>query len=306
MRSPASVLSPNATGSLYMTLGSLGYVVNDAFIRAAVDEGLDVYQALFTRGVAMTLLFATLGRARGEQLSRSHVRGALPVRVGAEVMGTVLFFAALVNLDFANAQTILLVVPFAVTLVAARWFGETVSTRQYAAVALGFLGVVAVIRPATSAFSGWSLVVVAAAACLVVREFATLRVPDETPALAIATLTAVAVTAVMGVISVFRGWGDLTPRAVLLLALACLCLTAGYLFTIETVRVGDLSVSAPFRYTTLLGAVVIGTAVFDEPLDALTVAGCTIIVIAGFWAIRLDHHQQLAPPTLPITPRGNG
>jgi len=37
-------LSANALGSLYMTLGTLAYVVNDGLIRLATDEGLDVYQ----------------------------------------------------------------------------------------------------------------------------------------------------------------------------------------------------------------------------------------------------------------------
>jgi drug/metabolite transporter (DMT)-like permease len=64
-------------------------------------------------------------------------------------------------------------------------------------------------------------------------------------------------------------------------------------FTIQTVRVGDLSVSAPFRYTTLVGSVVIGLVVFDEVPDALTVIGCAVILGAGLYAIHLERQRPV-------------
>lgn len=281
-------LSPNGQGCVYMVIGSLGYVINDAFVRAATDEGLDVYQALFFRGIAMTVLFAAASQVRGDRLTRVHLQPPLVARVAAELVATALFFAALVRMDFANAQTILLLVPFAVTLAAAATLGERVSRLQYGAVLAGFGGVLAVVRPATDGFSIWSLAVVAAAAVMVVRELATQRIDDDISPLPVALLTAVSLTAFMGLLSILSGWGPVTLRAVVFLGLACLCLMVGYIFTIQTVRVGELSVSAPFRYTTLVAAVVIGVLVFDEPVDLLTGVGCGVIVAAGLWSIRLD------------------
>ena len=279
-----------------MVIGSLGYVVNDALVRAATEEGLGVYQTLFVRSIAMAVLLGVGSRVRGQRLRRIDLRGPLVLRVAAELVAAALFFAALVHLEFANAQTILLLVPFAVTLVASIYLGEAVSTRQYVVVLAGFAGVVAVVRPATTAFSGWSLMVVGSAAILVVREFATRQIDDDTPALPIALLTAVALAALTGVLSIFNGWGEITPAAAGLVGLACVSLAVGYVFTIQTVRVGDLSVSAPFRYTTLLGAVVIGIWFFDETPDALTVLGCTVIVVAGIYAIRLDRSRMAELP----------
>ena len=80
----------------------------------------------------------------------------------------------------------------------------------------------------------------------------------------------------------------MTGRGALLILLASCLLFFGYLFTIESVRVGDLSVSAPFRYTILLGAVVTGYVLFDEVPDAFTLAGSALIVVAGLYAISLD------------------
>ena len=274
-----------------MTIGSLGYVVNDALIRVAADEGLNVYQALCLRGIAMTVLFAGFGRARRVRISRDQLQRPLLVRIGAELVASALFFAGIVRLDFANAQTILSIVPFAVTLVAALTLGERVSPRRYLTVLIGFAGVVLVVRPATEQFSIWSLVVLASAAVLVVREFATQRVDPGVPASTISLLTAIGLTLLTGVLSAIAGWGPLTSKAIVALAFACLFLVVGYVFTIQTVRVGELSVSAPFRYTTLLGAVVLGYVVFDEVPDGFTIIGCSVIVGSGLYALYLERSE---------------
>lgn len=285
-------LSPNALGSLYMTLGTLAYVVNDALIRLATEQGLDVYQALFLRGCAMVVILAALTKHRGEALDRRLFSGPLLARVAAEVVGTALFFAGLIQLEFANAQTILMLTPFVVTLVAARRLGERVSPLAWLIVAAGFAGVLAVVRPTPGEFSAWSLLVLAAALALAIREFATRRADPDISALPIALVTAVAITSMMGVISVFTGWGSITQRSLLYLAFAMVCLIAGYLFAIQTVRVGDLSATAPFRYTAVVFAVIVGLVFFDEAPDALTWIGCAVIVVAGIWSARLDASRQ--------------
>ena len=279
-----------------MTLASLGYVLNDALIRKATEEGLDVYQALCLRGVAMAAVFAVAGRVRGESLRRHHLQRPLLLRTVCEIMGTALFFGALVRIEFANAQAILQLIPFGVTLAAALLLGERVTTRHYVTILVGFVGVLIVIRPATEGFSAWSLLAVGSASFVIAREFFTRDVDAATPAVAIATLTAVASSMLMAVISSFSGWGDLTPAAVLYLAGSCTSLIAGYLFSIETVRVGDLSVSAPFRYTILLGAVVFGYLFFSEVPDQLTILGSVIIVATGLYAVMLERRSPAVRP----------
>ncbi len=295
LSNPLAGMSPNALGAIYMVIGSLGYVTNDALIRVATDEGLDVYQALCLRGIGMTALFAALLRVRGRVVSRSQFSRPVFGRVGAELVGTALFFAAIVNLEFANAQTILLIVPFAVTLAAAVVLGEAVSARQYVTVVAGFAGVICVVQPGTGAFSPWSLAVVVAAAALTFREFATRRVDDSIPAEFVAFVTAFAITVMTGALAVFTGWNPINSTAAVVVAAACLCLVVGYVFTIQAVRVGDISVSAPFRYTTLLGAVVLGYVFFDEIPNVLTVIGCTIILASGMYAIRLEQAAKRFP-----------
>lgn len=286
-------LAPNALGALYMTLAALAIVVNDGLIRLATERGLDVYQALFLRGCCMVVIFAVVNGMRGEGMLPVPVSRPVAVRVTAEVVATSLFFAGLVHLRFANAQTILMLVPFAVTAVAAT-LGEQVGARHYLAVLVGFVGVLAVVRPTPSGFSLWTLPVIASTAAIVIRELATRRIEPSLGPLPIALLTAVANTATTGTISAFTSWGTVRPGTVALLVLACFCLAAGYLFSIQTVRVGDLSFSAPFRYTSVLGAVLIGLLLFDETPDTLTAIGCTLIVVAGLMTAAADRVTRRA------------
>ena len=76
--------------------------------------------------------------------------------------------------------------------------------------------------------------------------------------------------------------------SIVALVVACGFLIVGYLCAIEAVRVGDLSVSAPFRYTAVVGAVVVGYVMFDEAPDPLTWFGCVLIVSAGVASARAD------------------
>ncbi len=274
-----------------MVLGSIGYVVNDSLVRKVSDQGLDVYQVLCMRSAGLAVLMYAVGQLRGESFQTSHLQSSVLKRVAAEMLAGVLFFAAVVRIEFANAQAILLLVPFAVTMAAAVVLKERVSMLRYLTVALGFVGVVIVIRPATDGFSAASLLVVAAAAVLVIRELSTRDVPAEIPAVSIGFVTAVGMTLVTAVLALAAGWGSVTLGQLGLITLAFSSLYFGYYFTIQTVRVGDLSVSAPFRYTTLIGAVILGIVLFDEIPDLLTIVGISIIFITGIYSVYLERTE---------------
>jgi len=275
-----------------MTLGSLAYVLNDAAVRLASEQGIGVYQVVALRGAAMGVLFACVGTIRDELPKRQHLQRALLGRVVAEVVGTVLFFTALVRMEFANAQAILQIVPLLVTLAAAVLLGERVSGGRYATIVVGLIGVIIIIRPATDGFTAWSLVVVLSVLAVVGRELMTRSVEPGVPALSIALITALGNTTVGTGLAVAEGWNTPSARAMSFIGLASGLLFFGYLFTIQTVRVGDLSVSAPFRYTILLGAILSGWALFDEPPDALTIIGAGVILATGLFAISLDRNES--------------
>jgi S-adenosylmethionine uptake transporter len=70
-----------------------------------------------------------------------------------------------------------------------------------------------------------------------------------------------------------------------LLILATVFLVVAILTSVMTMRVGDLAVVTPFRYTSLLVALVLGLVVFGEWPDAITLLGASIIIAMGLFTI---------------------
>ena len=69
-----------------------------------------------------------------------------------------------------------------------------------------------------------------------------------------------------------------------LLAAAAILLATGYVFMVATLRLGDLSGTAPFRYSNVLFAIILGMVFFGEFPDAVSYAGMALIIAAGLYA----------------------
>ncbi|MGI9608424.1 MAG: DMT family transporter [Acidimicrobiales bacterium] len=281
---PITSSSANLRGAGWMTLGMLGYVVNDAFIKLAAEE-IPLFEAIFLRGLVITMVLVLLTRSRGEFHSlREHLNRPLGLRVATETLATVLYLLALTKLPIAGITAVLQIVPVAVTFAAARLLRERVSLARVGAVLVGFIGVLLVVKPGTDDFSPWYIAGFLAVFVIVVRELATTRIPSSVPSLVVALGTAVAITTMGGVVSLGQGWERPDISVLGLLVGASAFLTLGYVASVVTVRTGDLSFSAPFRYTVLVFAIVLQIVVFGDVPDALTFVGTAIIGAAGLWA----------------------
>ena len=157
-------------------------------------------------------------------------------------------------------------------------FGEPVGWRRWSAIVAGFIGVLIIVRPGLAGFSQFSLFALVSVAFCALRDLATRRIPAQIPSLFITLLTTVTVTTAGGAILVpLGGWTPPSARALGLLALAAVLLLIGYQCIIMALRSGDISAVAPFRYSALLWAMLLGYLVFGDVPDAMMVTG------------RLDH-----------------
>jgi len=268
-----------------MTAGMFGYVVNDAFIKRAAED-LPLFQAIFFRGVVITALLIVIVRVRKSTAPlRSYFGRPIMLRMLMEALGTVAYLVTLTKVPLAGLSAVMQLVPLAVTFAAARLLREQVNIHRIVSLMIGFAGVLFVIRPGGDDFSPWFLGGIAAVALVVARELATRKVPAEIAGTAIALGTAVVITTMGGVISVFQGWK--VPSLLVLALLSCgacfLCL--GYIASVNSIRLGDISFSAPFRYTVLVFAIVLQIVVFNEVPDAMTFIGSGLVAIAGFYAL---------------------
>ncbi|MCA0003524.1 MULTISPECIES: DMT family transporter [unclassified Mesorhizobium] len=279
-------LSPNLRGALFMVVAMAGFTLNDAITKYS-SQSMNMAQVMLIRGAFASLFVGLLAWQRGALVRpRSMLQPLVALRVLAEAGATVTFLVALAHLPIASVSAVLQALPLAVTMGAALVFGEAVGWRRWLAIAVGFAGVLVVVRPGFEGFSMFSLVALASVACCAVRDLATKRIPPAIPTLLISTATALAMTVVGALLlSPMGGWTPMTGKATALLALAAVLVLIGYQFIIMAMRSGEISFIAPFRYTALLWSIVLGLLVFGDVPDMTMIIGASTIVGSGLYAL---------------------
>jgi len=286
-----------------MCASMAAFTINDAFMKS-VTQTLPLYQTIALRGMIAAIGLGLLVAATGAFRFRPNGRDGwlILLRSLADVAATILFLEALLRMPLASLSAILQALPLAITLGAALVYGDKIGWRRMAAILAGLVGVLIIIRPGTEGFDRWALLGVASVACVVVRDLAVRPIQGQVPSALVALGAAVAVTAMGWVGTGFQGWAPLSmPEAGKVLG-AGLFLIVGYLTSVSAMRHGDIGMVAPFRYTSLLWAIVLGLMVFGEWPDGWTLIGAAIVVGAGLftlWRERQLRRTRAAPGISP-------
>lgn len=286
-------MTPNVWGAGLMMASMACFTLNDTLVKLT-DGALPLGQLLTLRGVFSVLLIYVLARSLGGvrlDLGRRNW-GLVGLRSVAEIGAAYFFITALLNLPLANVTAILQVLPLTVTLGAAMVFREAVGWRRALAIAVGFCGMLLIVRPGPEGLSIWSLYAVMAVVCVTVRDLATRKLSVDVPGMTVTLAAAVAVLVFFGLYSTGETWQPVTLKLWLLLAGASILIFGGYYFSVQVMRTGEISFIAPFRYTGLIWALVLGWFVFGDWPSALTLLGAAIVVGMGLFS--LYRERQLA------------
>ena len=213
-----------------------GFTLNDAITKYS-SQSMNMAQVMLIRGAFATLFVGLLAWRSGALVRlRSMLDPMVALRVLGEAGGTVTFLVALAHLPIASVSAVLQALPLAVTMGAALVFNESVGWRRWLAIAVGFAGVLIIVRPGFEGFSVYSLIALACVACCAVRDLATKRIAKAIPTLLVSTATALAMTIVGAVLlSPMGGWTPMTGNGTALLALAAVLVLIGYQFIIRAV-----------------------------------------------------------------------
>lgn len=278
----------NLRGSALMTAAMLGFAIEDMFIKfltATVPLGM----VLVYLGTGGAVVFAILALLRGDKLlSRDLLARSVVIRNTGELVGTVGFITAIALTPLSSASAILQATPLVVTLGAALFLGEQVGWRRWSAILAGFAGVLLIIRPGFDAFEPFSLFALMGVLGLAVRDLATRTVPRAITSLQLSAYAfAITVPAGFGILT-FTGDVMRLPQGLewLLIGAAIMVAVMAYAAIVAAMRMGDVAVITPFRYSRLVFALIFGVTFFGEEPDALTLAGSTLIVASGiytFW-----------------------
>jgi len=296
-------LTANIRACLFMSLSMAALTINDTLTKSVMDT-LNTGQIMFVRGaIILACLLIYLRLVRQPILVPGMFSAPVVVRTSGELATTVLFLSALAHLPLANATAVLQAVPLAVTVGAALYLGEKVGWRRWTAILIGFCGVLLIVRPGLAGFDAYTLLVVGAVVFAAVRDLATRRIVATVPSLTISALTALVVTlAGFALIVPLGGWKPMDMSVIATLAAAAGFLFAGYHFIVLAMREGDISFVAPFRYTALLWALLLGLVFFGEFPDTATLAGAAIIVGTGIYTLYRERRADREPHAASQTP----
>ena len=270
------------------------FVINDALVKH-VSQSLPSAQLIFLRGLMASLLvllgaqrLGVLNRARDVFNPRVALRGAI------DACATMLYLLSLFQLPIANATAINLAAPLFMTVFAVLFMGERAGPARWGAVLLGFVGVLCIVQPRGDGFNAWALLCLLGTLFHAARDLLTRRIDPAIPSIIITLATALAVTVLSGGLSLAYGWQAFGLRELALLGVAAAFLASGYLLLVQCMRSGEVSLTAPFRYSSVLVAALLGFLVWNEVPSAWAWAGIALLVGSGLYMLHSERGRVRA------------
>ena len=274
----------NLRGIGLMTGAMATFAIEDMFLKFAART-LPTGEILAITALFGCLFFAAIARTQGQRtITRAALHPWILARNAGEMVGTYAFITALAAVPLATVSAVLQAMPLAVTLGAALFMGERTGWRRWTAIALGFAGVLIVIRPGMDGFRPAALWVLVTVAGLALRDLASRAVPPDVSTSQLSAWGTAAVTVLGLAMMPFQTavLPDLWQAAMLTGTVTFG--TMGYWLITAASRTGEVSVVSPFRYARLIFSITIGTLVFAEYPDRMTLIGAAIIITSGLYA----------------------
>lgn len=277
----------NLIGSLWMVAAMAAFAVEDVFVKT-VSETLPVAQILIIFGFGGAFLFACLALFNKERLFSSDVVSRpMRFRVLFEILGRLFYVLAITLTPLSSATVILQATPIVVVAGAALIFREKVGRRRWAAIFVGLVGVVVIIRPGTDSFSMLSVLAILGMLGFAGRDLASRAAPAS---LSTSILGLYGFLSVVAAGALFAAW-EAVPfifpdvETSLYLLGAVLSGVVAYSCLMKAMRTGEVSAVTPFRYTRLLFGIAFGVLLFDEQPGISMLIGCGLIVVSGLFIL---------------------
>lgn len=282
----------NRRGMIFMVLAMALFAANDAGTKFAV-KSIPVSEVMVLRGGFALIFLALVLWWRDELRDTPKIFDwQVSVRGLAEAMNGVLLISALALIPLGNVITIIQLVPFLMTIIAAVMLGERVGWRRWIAVAAGFVGVLFVVKPATNAFDAATLFALVATFTILLRDMLARSIGTRVPAFVVALASIVAGIAVGAAGWFFQSWQWPDTTALAGCLASGIFLVLAQYFIVLAYRGTELSAIAPFRYSIVLFAVIYGFVFFREVPDIWSFGGMTIMIVAGVYMLHREARRS--------------
>jgi drug/metabolite transporter (DMT)-like permease len=301
-------------GMIYLTLGIAVFSVQDLIIKLLSGD-YPVHQAMVIRSLtALPLLFLLVVLDGGVKSLASRRPGPMIGRGLVMFAAYTSYYLGLAALPIATSVALYFTAPLFITMLSVVVLGETVGLRRWAAVAVGFAGVLIMVRPGSQFFEWASLLPLFAGLAYAVSQVITRKLGEVERAttmsfygngvfLAGGALLAGALGAGGSASAehpslafLIRGWAWPTTGDFLLMAACGVVAAAGLTLLTQAYRIAPANTIAPFEYSAVVWGALYGWLVWRELPAATTWLGMAIIIGAGLYV--LYRERQTGTPTL--------
>ncbi len=255
-------------------------------------EAYPISPLIFARyGVHLLFMLALLAPRMGLDLVRTRHPGLQVLRGLLLVGSTGLFYLSLIYLPLAEAAAISFVGPVLVAALSGPLLRERIGRRQWAAIGLGFVGVLIIVRPGGGVFTWHAVFPLVCALLFALYQVLTRKLAGRENALTTLFFTAL-VGALLTALPLPLTWQTPTPvQLAFMIGIGVLGGT-GHFLLIRAVEAASPAALAPFIYTQLLWSTLLAYAVFDEFPDSGSLLGMAVIVLGGLMAVNWEQIRR--------------
>lgn len=280
-------------GILLLGAGVAFFATGEACVKT-LSHDYDILQVVWARYLFHGLVFL-LVFSRGGIVSQMRTRRPLLhlARSVVLMLGTVCFFTALIYLSLPEAVAINFASPLLVTALSIPFLGEKVGRRRWAAICVGFAGVLVIIRPGIGAMHWAAILPLGTAVCYAIYQILT-RIAGRTED----TRTSLFWTSAVGIVVmsciVPFVWKAPDLHAWALMVATGALFGNGHYLLIRAFEIAPVSSLSPFLYTQILWSTALSVAVFAQYPDSFSIVGALIVVGSGLY---IWHREARVRPT---------
>lgn len=277
---------PNSSTALalaYMLVSTLLLASMHGIVRE-VSTDLHIMVVVFFRNFCGLLVMLPLLFRHGLSSLKTNNQTLHLLRAGLGICAMFCWFTALTKIQIANATALSFSTSVFAAIVAWLFLGEKMRARRWAAIIVGFIGVLVVLRPTPSEFNAWSLLVLASAVAWGSTISIVKKLSESEPPFVIVAWMGISLT-ILSIPTAIIYWQ--TPTLVQLgyLLMIGLLGTGGHLLLTRALKLADVALVMSIDFARLIWTTIIGYFLFKESLDTTTAVGAVIIFLAGWYII---------------------
>ena len=282
----SSTPNQNLTGILLMSAAVLGFALNDVLGKWLMAT-YSVSQVLVLRSIAALLVLAPfILREEPGHLLRPKRPRLQVLRVAAGTIEVACFYWAVSMMPLADTMAFWMATPIFVAVASAWFLRERLDRNRFAAVLLGFAGVLLTLGATLD--SGWLPASIAVlGVCVYSAYLMTTRALRGTSAIVLATYQMTGAL-LFGLVMAPFTWVPLNWADAGLLALLGVVGVVAHLAVTRSLALAPAPVVVPWQYAMILWGIVFGWIFFAEVPTPAMLAGVAVIIGAGFWLTRLE------------------